>query len=70
MKVAVISDVHANLIALQEVLKDMANEGCEKVICLGDIVLAGPQPKETIEFFKQQDWLVIQGNTDKLSPAA
>ncbi len=66
MKVAVISDVHANLIALQEVLKDMANEGCEKVICLGDIVLAGPQPKETIEFFKQQDWLVIQGNTDKL----
>lgn len=66
MKVAVISDIHANLIALQEVLKDMADEGCEKVICLGDIVLAGPQPKETIEFFKQQDWLVVQGNTDKL----
>ncbi len=66
MKVAVISDIHANLIALQEVLKDMASEGCERVICLGDIVLAGPQPKETIEFFKQQDWLVIQGNTDKL----
>lgn len=66
MKIAVISDIHANLIALQEVLKDMASEGCEKVICLGDIVLAGPQPKETIEFFKQQDWLVIQGNTDKL----
>ncbi len=66
MKVAVISDIHANLIALQEVLKDMADEGCERVICLGDIVLAGPQPKETIDFFKQQDWLVIQGNTDKL----
>ena len=66
MKVAVISDIHANLIALQEVLKDMADEGCERVICLGDIVLAGPQPKETIEFFKQQDWLVVQGNTDKL----
>ena len=66
MKVAVISDIHANLIALQEVLKDLVDEGCEKVICLGDIVLAGPQPKETIEFFKQQDWLVVQGNTDKL----
>ena len=66
MKVAVISDIHANLIALQDVLKDMVDEGCEKVICLGDIVLAGPQPKETIEFFKQQDWLVVQGNTDKL----
>ena len=66
MKVAVISDIHANLIALQEVLKDMVDEGCEKDICLGDVVLAGPQPKETIEFFKQQDWLVIQGNTDKL----
>jgi len=67
MKVAVISDIHANLVALQEVLKDMANEGCERVICLGDLVLAGPQPKETIEFFKQRpDWLIIQGNTDKL----
>ncbi|MBQ8168783.1 metallophosphoesterase family protein [bacterium] len=66
MKVAVISDIHANLVALQEVLKDIAREGCEKVICLGDLVLAGPQPKETIDFFKQQNWLVIQGNTDKL----
>ena len=66
MKIAVISDIHANLVALQEVVKDMTNEGCERVICLGDIVLAGPQPKETIDFIKQQDWLVIQGNTDKL----
>lgn len=67
MKIGVISDIHANLVALREVLKDMTNEGCEKVICLGDLVLAGPQPKETLDFIRQQeDWIIIQGNTDKL----
>lgn len=66
MKIAVISDIHANLIALQEVIKDIQNEGCEFVFCLGDIVLAGPQPKETLDFVKEQNWTIIQGNTDKL----
>ncbi len=66
MRVAVISDIHANLISLQEVLKDIENEGCEHIYCLGDIVLAGPQPKETLDFVREQDWTIIQGNTDKL----
>ena len=66
MRIAVISDIHANLLALQEVLKDIQNEGCEFIFCLGDIVLAGPQPKETLDFVRQQNWTIIQGNTDKL----
>lgn len=66
MRVAVISDIHANLIALQEVLKDIQKEECEFTFCLGDIVLAGPQPKETLDFVKEQNWTIIQGNTDKL----
>lgn len=66
MKIAVISDIHANLIALQEVLKDIEKENCDKIFCLGDLVLAGPQPKETLDFIKEQDWTIIQGNTDKL----
>mgnify|MGYP003294158976 CR=1 FL=1 len=66
MKIAVISDIHANLSALKEVLKHIEAENCDKVVCLGDIVLAGPQPKETIDFVRAQDWIVIQGNTDKL----
>lgn len=66
MKIAVISDIHANLIALREVLKDIEKEQCDEIYCLGDLVLAGPQPKETLDFIKEQDWTIIQGNTDKL----
>lgn len=66
MRVAVISDIHANFIALQEVLKDIQNEGCEHIFCLGDLILAGPQPRMTIDFIKEQNWTIIQGNTDKL----
>ena len=66
MRAAVISDIHANFIALQEVMKDIEREGCEKIFCLGDLILAGPQPRMTIDFVKDQNWTIIQGNTDKL----
>lgn len=66
MKIAVISDIHANLIALKEVLKDIEQEHCDSVFCLGDLVLAGPQPKETLDFIKEQSWITVQGNTDKM----
>ncbi len=66
MRAAVISDIHANNIALQEVLKDIKNENCDKIYCLGDLILAGPQPKDIIDFVKDQNWTIIQGNTDKL----
>ena len=66
MKIAVISDIHANLIALKEVLKDIEKEQCDSIFCLGDLVLAGPQPKETLDFIKEQSWMIIQGNTDKM----
>ena len=66
MRAGVISDIHANNIALQEVLKDIKNENCDKIYCLGDLILAGPQPKDIIDFVKDQNWTIIQGNTDKL----
>ena len=67
MKIAVISDIHANFPALEVVMKDIRRENCEKVFCLGDLAMAGPQPHMVIDFVrKQSDWTVIQGNTDKL----
>ena len=66
MKIAVISDIHANLLALNEVLKDIQMEECDKIYCLGDLMLAGPQPKETIDFIMKQDWKIVQGNTDEI----
>lgn len=67
MKIAVISDIHANLEALKTVLKDIEEQKCDKIFCLGDLAMAGPQPVETVDFImKQKDWTIIQGNTDKL----
>ncbi len=67
MKIAVISDIHANLIALKTVLEDIKKQNCDKIFCLGDLAMAGPQPVETVDFIiKQTDWTIIQGNTDKL----
>lgn len=67
MRVGIISDIHGNFQALESVMEDMKQKKCEKVLCLGDLAMAGPQPRLVIDFVsKQADWEVIQGNTDKL----
>lgn len=67
MRVAVVSDIHGNFTALDTVMEDIKKQKCEKIFCLGDLAMAGPQPRKVIEFVKNQDnWTVIQGNTDKL----
>jgi predicted phosphodiesterase len=49
VKLAVISDIHSNLEALTAVLADIQNQGITKVICLGDVVGYGPNPRECID---------------------
>ena len=70
MKIAVISDIHGNIEALESVLKDIQKEGCEKIFCLGDIAMAGPEPKATIsrihDLMQSDNFIIIQGNTDKM----
>lgn len=68
MKVAVLSDIHGNLQALQSVIADIEKEQCEKVLCLGDLAMAGPLPVTTVDYIKRNcsDWIIIQGNTDKI----
>lgn len=66
MKFAVLSDIHGNMFALRAVLEDMKQFDIERVLCLGDLAMAGPEPNKTIDFVKTQDWTVIQGNTDEM----
>lgn len=66
MKIAIISDIHANYQALEAVLKDIKEQDCEKILCLGDLAMAGPEPQRVIDFVKKQNWEIIQGNTDKM----
>jgi len=48
-KRAVLSDIHGNLEALEAVLADIAQQGVDHVICLGDIVGYGPNPCECVD---------------------
>ncbi len=66
MRVLVISDVHANLVALEAVLAEAANEPYDAVWCLGDLVGYGPHPNECVERVRALDPLVcLVGNHDK-----
>lgn len=66
MKIAVISDIHANLHALTSVILDFQEREVDKVFALGDYAMAGAQPVETMQFVLTQSWEMIQGNTDEL----
>ncbi len=47
--IAIISDIHANLEAFQAVLADMGRQGATELVCLGDFIGYGPNPKECID---------------------
>ena len=63
MRRAIISDVHGNLEALNTVLSDIRQQGCEQVICLGDIVGYGPAPQKCIDIVRNFDACIL-GNHD------
>jgi putative phosphoesterase len=65
MKLAVISDIHANIHALQAVWKDIKAVGPEAVYCLGDLVGYGAYPNETIDFIRKKDIPTVMGNYDE-----
>ncbi len=65
MKIALISDIHGNLEALQATLKDIEKRRVDKIICLGDIIAKGVHPKECINLIRQRCDVIIQGNCDK-----
>jgi len=64
-KIAIISDIHANIEALDEVYKDIEKEKIEKIICLGDVVGYGPNPNEAIDMVKDRVLYTIKGNHDE-----
>jgi len=68
MKIAVISDIHGNMEALNAVMKDIEEQKCEKLFVLGDYAMAGPEPKLTVDYFmnkiNDENIDMIQGNTD------
>lgn len=64
MKIALISDIHANLQALEAVWDDVQKQTPDTVYCLGDLVGYGANPNEVIDFIRVEDVPTIMGNYD------
>lgn len=64
MQVAILSDIHANLPALEAVLADIAETGAEEIWCLGDVVGYGAQPDECTNLVRERCEASLVGNHD------
>jgi predicted phosphodiesterase len=62
--VAVISDIHSNLEALTAVLADIDARGIKTILCLGDVIGYGPQPKECLDLVLSRCAITMMGNHD------
>lgn len=63
-KIALISDVHGNLPALEAVISRLEKEKPDIWICLGDIVGYGPHPSDCIDIIQDKNMICIMGNHD------
>ena len=64
MKTAIISDIHSNPAALEKVISDAKNHGCDKFLCLGDIVGYGYDPNTCIDICRRENIFCLMGNHD------
>jgi predicted phosphodiesterase len=62
---ALISDIHANLEALEAVLADIKAQGIREILCLGDVIGYGPNPRECIDLVMQHCQVCLLGNHDQ-----
>src|SRR5262245_31397407 len=64
MRIAVISDIHGNALALESVLADLSVESIEHGVCLGDAIQGGAQPAAVVARLRDLAWPVVMGNAD------
>jgi len=64
-RIALVSDIHGNLLALEAVVEDIKRRNVSRVINLGDHVSGPLWPKETLKYLKSTDWIHICGNHDR-----
>ena len=64
MRVAIISDLHANLVALDAALADLEPLHPDQIVCLGDVASIGPQPAEVVVRLRELRCPVVMGNHD------
>lgn len=63
MRILILSDIHANLVALETVLAHARGQ-YDAIWCLGDVVGYGPRPNECVELIREQAAICVMGNHD------
>lgn len=64
MRVAVLSDVHGNCLALETALADIRATSADHILCNGDMIQSGPQPRETVQLLREIHCSIVMGNSD------
>ena len=65
MRIALVSDIHANEVALRAVLASIDREGVDALVCLGDVATLGPRPEAVIQILRDRKCRCIMGNHDE-----
>ncbi len=65
MRIAIISDIHSNLEALEKSLEVIKEKSVDEIICLGDIIGYGANPNECIDLVRETTPHVLLGNHDE-----
>jgi predicted phosphodiesterase len=65
LRIALISDIHANLLALEAVVADAKAVRAETFICAGDVVGFGPHPKECVDMVRGLCQVIVAGNHER-----
>jgi putative phosphoesterase len=66
MRVAVLSDIHGNLVGLDACLADLhAQGGADAIVAAGDLCVDGPKPKKVLQRLEEVGAQAVRGNTDR-----
>jgi predicted phosphodiesterase len=66
MRLAVVSDIHANLTALEAVIADLRKTGADIIVHGGDLMAGGPRPAEVIDRIRELNWPGVYGNAEEM----
>ena len=69
-KLAIITDVHADVYALRDALAQIDKLGCNQIVCAGDLIDWGEFPDETLALLRKREVLCIRGNHDRWAVSA
>src|ERR1044072_79348 len=69
MRLALLSDIHSNLPALEAVLADLEDAAVDEAWCLGDVVGYGAQPDECADLVRERCSVCLVGNHDRAASA-